>query len=442
MTATKITLVGAGSTSFGVSMLLDIIANAADLAGSTITLADLNAESLQLMEGVANRLKQASSAQLTFEASTDLRAALKGANFVITSVAVDRLATWQKDWEIPLRYGFKQVLGENGGPGGLSHTLRSVHLMLQVARTVEEIAPDAWLLNFTNPLTRVCLALNRATKLKTVGLCHQIGAAYRNVGIVMGIVKDLDEAKAKINMLQDRFDVKAAGLNHITWIYDLRDNETGADIYPEFKRRLAAMPTSFEPLSRRLLDAFGLFPATGDGHAGEYFSYAWETSAMKGYDFEGRKRDAGALREQLQKAASGELPVEPYLSRTSGERAIQIITGMLHNRNQFEHALNLPNRGAIPGLPDWAVVETPGVISGDGIDNLHVPALPPAITSMLAQQVAIQDRAVEAAIHGDRQAALQALLLDPVVGSYENAVRMLDELLGLHGKYVNQNFQS
>ena len=103
VTATKITLVGAGSTSFGVSMLLDIIANAADLAGSTITLADLNAESLQLMESVANRLQQASSAQLTFEASTDLRGALKGANFVITSVAVDRLATWQKDWEIPLQ---------------------------------------------------------------------------------------------------------------------------------------------------------------------------------------------------------------------------------------------------------------------------------------------------------------------------------------------------
>ena len=162
---------------------------------------------------------------------------------------------------------------------------------------------------------------------------------------------------------------------------------------------------------------------------------------MKGYDFDGRKRDAGELRQQLQKAASGELSVEPYLSRTSGERAIQIITGMLHNRNQFEHALNLPNRGAIPGLPDWAVVETPGVISGAGIDNLHVPALPPAITSMLAQQVTIQDRAVEAAIHGDRQAALQALLLDPVVGSYENAVKMLEELLGLHIDYIHLGFR-
>jgi alpha-galactosidase len=111
---------------------------------------------------------------------------------------------------------------------------------------------------------------------------------------------------------------------------------------------------------------------------------------------------------------------------------------MLQNKNQYEDALNIPNHGSIPGLPDWAIVEVPAVVNATGVQALTVPALPPAVTAMLAQQVAIQDRAVEAALHGDRQAALQALLLDPVVQSYEAAVNILDELLTVHAPYLPQ----
>lgn len=435
---TRITLIGAGSTSFGASMILDLLAHAPQLAGATVTLADVNAESLDLMTAVARRSAADLGADIRFERSTDLRAALDGASFVIVSVAVDRLATWRKDWEIPRRHGVRQVLGENGGPGGLGHTLRSVRLMLEVARTIEEVAPDALVLNFTNPMTRVCLALSRATKLRTIGLCHQIGAAYRIVGQTLGLVASEAEAKQRGEWLHHKLDVKAAGLNHFTFIYDLRDAETGADLYPLFRERLAAMPADFQPLSRRLLDAYGLFPATGDGHAGEYVSFAYETSAERGYDFDGRERAADDLRDMLRRVAAGETPSSEFAGRTSGERAVQIICATLHNSNQYELALNIPNGGCLPGLPDWAIVEVPGVVSGAGVSGLRVPALPPGITAMLAQQVAVQDRAVEAAIHGDRQAALQALLLDPVVGSYEAATKILDELLTVHAPYLPQ----
>jgi len=111
---------------------------------------------------------------------------------------------------------------------------------------------------------------------------------------------------------------------------------------------------------------------------------------------------------------------------------------VLYNKNQFELALNIPNRGCIPGLPEWAIVEVPGVVSSAGVAGLHVPALPPGVTALLAQQVAVQDRVVEAALHGDRAAALQALLLDPVVHSYDAAVRILDELLEVHVPYLPQ----
>lgn len=433
-----IALVGAGSTSFGLSMLLDLVANAADLSGTTIRLHDRDGEALDLMLAAARGLSQAARADLRFEASTDPRAALEGARFVVVSVAVDRLATWRRDWEIPRRHGIRQVLGENGGPGGLGHTLRSVRLMLEVARTIEEVAPDALVLNFTNPMSRVCMALARATRLRCVGLCHQIGAGYRIAGQVLGLVRDEQEARAESAMLQRKLDIKAAGLNHLTFIYDLRDAETGADLYPVFRERLATMPPSFEPLSRRLLDSFGLFPATGDGHAGEYISFAWETSALTGYDFDGRVRHAEELKTRLRQTVAGELPYNDYLGRTSGERAVQIIAATIHNANQFEHAVNIPNRGCIPGLPEWAIVEVPGIVSGAGVAGIQTPGLPPAITALLAQQVAVQDRAVEAAIHGDRQAALQALLLDPVVQSYEAAQRILDELLEVHAPYLPQ----
>lgn len=438
MRTTKITLVGAGSASFGLSTLLDLIAHADALRGGTVTLTDIDPESLDLMLNVARVFNREAQAGLIFEGTPDLYAALDGAEFVIVSVARDRMETWQRDWEIPLRHGVKHVLGENGGPGGLSHTLRSVQLMLEVAEVIEEVVPSALVLNFTNPMSRVCLALTRATVLQVVGLCHQIGAGYRIVGQVLGLVSDPAEARARSEMLHHKLDIKAAGLNHFTFIYDLRDNETGEDLYPEFAERLAAMPPDFEPLSRRLFDAFGLFPATGDGHAGEYVSFAWETSDLRGYDFAKAIEWNEAMRAKLREVAAGNVSAAEYIGRTSGERAVQIIDAVLHNKNQFELALNIPNNGCIPGLPEWAIVEVPGVVSGAGVHGLQVPALPAGITALLAQQVAIQDLAVEAALNGDRRAALQALLLDPVVSSYEAAVKILDELLDAQAAYLPQ----
>ncbi len=441
MRTTKIVMIGAGSHSFGLGTLLDIVAHADALRGSTVVLNDVDRDALDLMAGVARHLNDMAGAGLTVEATADQRAALDGAEFVITAIEQDRMPCWERDWTIPLRHGVKHVLGENGGPGGLSHTLRVVNLMMGVAHNIEAVAPQPWLFNFTNPMSRVCLALNRATSLKVVGFCHQIGAGYRIVGRALGLIrepKDWDEWRAVAARLHRKLDIKAAGLNHFTFMYDIRDNETGEDLYPEFRRRVVDMPADFEPLSRRLLDAFGLFPATGDGHAGEYISFAYETSTMKGFDFAGSAREDNDSRARLREAVANPGAFKEYVGRTSGERVVPVIDAILHNKNQFEVALNLPNRGCIPGLPDWAAVELPGVVSGAGVRGVSVPAFPPGITALFNQQIAVQDLAVEAALHGDRQAALQALLLDPVVWSYDEAVKMLDELLAAQARYLPQ----
>jgi alpha-galactosidase len=173
-------------------------------------------------------------------------------------------------------------------------------------------------------------------------------------------------------------------------------------------------------------------PATGDGHLGEYFSFAHETSALHGYDFEARAAESAGLDARIDQAGTSAEALAQFRSWKSGERAGHIVADIANNRHRYEVVVNVVNRGALPGLPDWAIVEVPAMISAEGVVPLRVPPLPPAITAMLNLQVAIQDRVVEAAVHGDRIAALQALLLDPVVPSYANAQKMLDEFLRVH----------
>ena len=157
----KIVILGAGSVSFGPSILGDLFSYADRLRDSDIWLVDLNPESLDVTSRVAKRMNEAFGAPFVLHASTDRNEALPDADFVIVSVAVDRLAAWQLDWQIPLKHGVRHVLGENGGPGGMSHALRNIPLLLGIARDVEKYAPNALLLNFTNPMTRLCMALGQ-----------------------------------------------------------------------------------------------------------------------------------------------------------------------------------------------------------------------------------------------------------------------------------------
>ena len=161
----KIVIIGAGSTSFGPAILGDLFSHADALRGSQMWLVDINAASLQMMAGYAARLNEVTQGAFDIHSSGDRREALPNADYVIVSVAVDRIPTWRLDWQIPLKHGVRHVLGENGGPGGLSHAIRNIPLLLGIARDVEALAPNALLLNFTNPMSRLCLMLSKHTKV-------------------------------------------------------------------------------------------------------------------------------------------------------------------------------------------------------------------------------------------------------------------------------------
>ncbi len=440
MTLTKVVLIGAASASFGPAMIGDALL-AQELRGSTLVLVDIDSERLEVMAAFARRLNQVLDAGWHIEHTTDRRRALPDASFVITSIAVRRDELWKLDFQIPLKHGIKQVLGENGGPGGLSHSLRNIPLILDIARDMERLCPRALLLNFSNPESRICLAVSRYTAQPFVGLCHGVIMGFESIGQITGIPwKDIEGP--------------CGGLNHLGWFIQLRRKSTGEDLYPLLREADREYNPSYLPLTRYLFRQFGLYPYPSDDHIGEYLAYAWEFCGLEGYNFEAADRRRQWQWEHIQRIASGdaEVPVvETLISgeitpeqskrdvlHPSGEFAFPIIVAMATGHEAYIPAVNIRNDGLIDNLPSWAVVEVPAVVSPDGLRGVPIGPLPAGIAAICNTQLGVQDLAVDAAVKGSRELALQALLVDPVVHSVEAAERTLDELLTVHREYLPQ----
>jgi alpha-galactosidase len=236
-------------------------------------------------------------------------------------------------------------------------------------------------------------------------------------------------------------------LNHFNWILDLRRTSTGEDLYPAFKQAIAEQrPEEIDDngyrfgikLSHYLMDRFGYWPLPSDDHIGEYLSYAWEYCGLEGYNFERAEQGMAQKWQRLQRWAKGQEAPEALLDNPSGERAVPIIAGVLGNTHQHELAVNLPNQGLISNLPAWAIVEVPAIVDASDVHGLPLGPLPEPIAAMCQTQAAVIDRVVEAGVHGDRNAALEALLLDPVMNSISQAEAILKEMLAAHKEFLPQ----
>ena len=423
----KLVVIGAGSVIFGVDLLSDLF-QTPELRGCRLALVDVDADKLERMAGLAARLNEASGWGVSLEASTDRAAVLGGADFVVTAVEVRRDDLWKLDHELCLKHGFPSVLSENAGPGGLSHALRSVPLVIDICRDMERLCPTALLVNYTNPEGRVCLAVRRHTGVRAVGLCHGVAGTVLWAAVLLR--KQLDE-----------IELLAGGLNHFTWITSLRDRRTGEDLYPEFRRRLADQPPEVHPLSLLLFERFGLFPTTGDNHVGEFIGWAAEVIGTEGFDFAGQEAQRVQLSRELEAWNAGSEAVGSLLSQPSRERALGISAAglaadVVAGRLASKHSLILPNDGYVDNIDAGAVVEVPGLIEKGKVGGLPVGSLPGPIASMAAREVDIQALVVDAAVTGSRELALQALLIDPVVHSVRAAEAFLDEMLSLHRPYL------
>lgn len=462
MIPTKIAVIGAGSASFGLNTLATIL-RSERLHGSTLALIDIHAEHLETITALARRMNQAWDAGFRIESATNRTAVLEGAEFVILSVEVGpREDLWRLDWEIPLKHGLRQPYGENGGPGGFAHTARNLAVIMPILWDMEELCPDAWLVNFTNPVPRICLAATRYSTIQTVGLCHQINVAYAIAGALLAdelgleVPANLDshpnpasrsscgkfapQAKALL-------DIKVAGLNHFIWMLDVRERATGRDLTPLFHQRLAERSLPFEPLSQALFEAFGLCPVPGDSHLCEYLPWChdplaepWQTYNLRLYDWEAAKEARQRMWQRVEAMVAGRQPVEE-LRDVASEGAVELIEAIAGNDNAYMPTVNLPNAGYIHNLPEGAIVEVPGLACGAGVYGLPVGPLPEAVAELCRREIAVASLCVDAAVTGDRQIALQALLLDPMINDIGRARRILDDYLTVHAEWLPQFHQ-
>ncbi len=455
--APRIAIIGGGSYQWVPKLLVDL-ANTPALHESEIVLMDLDPAPLPRMLDLVEHIAAVRGIGITGSTTTDQRAAVEGADYVVASISTGGFESMNIDIEIPERYGIRQSVGDSVGPGGIVRALRNIPIFTELAANMEELCPDAWLLNLTNPMTTISRAVTRESSITTIGLCHEV--------TIMQFM---------LSLLLDApfFDVKptVAGVNHLPFITNL--DVGGADGFVLLRDLVErADERSSEPLAMSLPDGiglektsagsewtkgdllaghrvklelfarFGVLPAAGDRHLVEFFpgflteESGWgERWGVKLTTIEERTYWADRYRAELEEMlASDEVSQMP-----SGEMVAPII--VCHREGKPGHfPLNLPNRGQVADLPDGVVVESMGVVDGDGPRGRDVASLPPIMAEYLRRVSAAQELTVEAALTGSRDTVFEAMLADPLAGrlDYDALGRMVDEMLVATSRWLPQ----
>ncbi len=455
-----ITVIGAGSASFGENTLSALL-RSKKLRGSTLRLVDRNVQSLDIVHRLANRLNKEWDSKFTITAHAHHKDALDGTNFVVSAIEVGpREELWKSDFEILIKYGVRQPYGENGGPGGFIHAARNVKPVLEIVRDMEQACPAAWFINFTNPMVRICDLVHRYSKIKVVGLCHQIYVGYGMVGVALAndlgiqLPEGLEGMHADVmqHPLQQQVvhqtvplvDIRAAGTNHFTWIVSIHDKRTGEDLYPLLRRRFFELDESFEPLTRRVFHDFGWFPVPGDTHLCEYLPWMsdpvtrpWEKFNIRLYDWELMAGLRDFSLDRLNEMANGKMTIDSLLV-TDSEGALEMIETIALGGSHYHLAANLPNVGQISNLPFGAIVETPVHVDGAGIHPVHIGDLSEPIAELCRRELTVAQLCVDSAVEGGYEKALHCLLLDPIVTDMETARLILDDYLMTYKKHLPQ----
>jgi len=458
MAEKKIVVIGAGSASFGLNTVSALLSSAV-LRGSRLSLVDQNPQALDLMFRLAQRLNQEWGTEMSISRHAHHGEALQGADFVVSAVEVaPRERLWRSDYEIPLKFGIRQPYAENGGPGGFAHAARNIMPVLGIVHDMEKACPDAWVINYTNPMSRICDAVARHSQIRVVGLCHQIHAAYGMLGYLLaddlgferphGVVcthsdpQYWDNLRILGKQASGLLDIQAAGLNHFTWVLSVRHRLTRKDLYPLVKERWAGVEKEFEPLTQRVMDAFGVMPVPGDEHLCEYLPWAsdpltkpWEKYELSLYDWDSAEKRRTDGHAEIARMADGLAPIDG-LRDCDSEGAREVIENIACAGSYYHPAANLPNDGCILNLPIGAIVETPAVFSAAGVNGVSVGTLPKSVAELCRREITVTQLCVDAVVQGDRQKALQCLLLDPVITDMDVAKQILDAYLTAYREHL------
>jgi len=439
----RITMIGGGSYNWAPTIINDILLTP-DLNGSHIVLDDLAKEPLETIHALGEKMIAEKKSDCTISSTSDETEALEGTDFVIVSISTGGFNAMEKDLTIPLKYGVIQTVGDTVGPGGLARTLRSIPVQVGIAKRMEKLCPKAWLVNITNPMAALCLAVNQTTNTKTIGLCHEL----------QGVLYIL---KSMLKLSEDTpIEYEVAGVNHFIWLLNLKIG--GCDGF-EMLREWMKNPTPFEvddleskemfapslidraKLKLELFAEYGYLPAAGDRHIAEFFDcYLKDTvkaerrHGIKPTSITERRDSWGAaLRAYAHGMLEGNFPLP---AKKSSEAISDIIAALAGEDSSFVDVVNLPNMGQISNLPEGAIVETLGTFRSDAAEGLGSLQLPEKLRDFILPHAENQFLVVKAALEGDRTVAREVLGRDPLSRNCSDIDAMLDELLAAHAEHL------
>lgn len=427
----KITFLGAGSTVFAKNVLGDSMTVPA-LQDFEFALFDIDQERLKDSEKMLNNIKKNLNSTVKVVAYTDRREALRGAKYVINAIQVGGYdPSTITDFEIPKKYGLRQTIADTVGVGGLFRNLRTIPVMMDFAKDMQEVCPDAWFLNYTNPMAVLTGTMLRYGGIKTVGLCHSVQ-------------KCTDELLGALDMPTDNVQSKIAGINHMAWLLEV--NRNGEDLYPEIKRRAKEkQKTSHDDMVRfELMQRFGYYITESSEHNAEYHPYFIKKNYPDLIDHFNIPLDEYPRRcvNQIEdwKQMRDDMVHDKDLSHTRTHEYGSYIMEAMETNNPIKIGGNVLNTGGlISNLPKNAVVEVPCLVDANGVAPTYIGDLPEQLAALNRTNINTQLLAIEAAMTGKKEHIYQAAMLDPHTSaelSIDDIVSLCDDLIEAHGDWL------
>lgn len=431
---TKITFIGAGSTIFAKNVLGDAMLTPS-LADSHIALYDIDEKRLRESEAMLKTInKNANQNRAEIQVYHDRKEALRDADFVVNAIQVGGYKpSTIIDFEIPKKYGLRQTIGDTMGIGGIFRTLRTLPVMLEFAREMEEVCPNAWLLNYTNPMAMLTMGVLKATSIKTVGLCHSVQVCVPELFEHLGIKEQYDLAD---------FQWKIAGINHMAFLLEI--TKDGEDFYPTIRQLAEEKENPHRDSVRfELMKRFGYYITESSEHNAEYHPYFIKSKYPELIDdlgipldeyltrCENQIRDWETMREDI--VDNGDLT-----HKRSREYASYIMDAF-KTGNPTVIAGNVLNKGLITNLPEDVCVEVPCLVDKNGIQPTYVGALPTQLAALNRTNINVQELTVEAALTLEKDKIYQAAYLDPHLSSelsLADITQLVDDLIEAHGDYL------
>ncbi|MBD1379440.1 alpha-glucosidase/alpha-galactosidase [Metabacillus arenae] len=427
----KITFLGAGSTVFAKNILGDCMF-VPELEGFEFALYDIDEQRLRDSEKMLNNLKESLQKNISIHAYLDRKDALQNAKYVINAIQVGGYKpSTVIDFEIPKKYGLRQTIADTVGIGGIFRNLRTIPVMLDFAKDMEEVCPNALFLNYTNPMAVLTGVMNRFTAINTVGLCHSVQACTKH--LFNGLDMDLNGIEEKI-----------AGINHMAWLLEIKRN--GEDLYPEIKRRAKEkQKTKHDDMVRfELMDKFGYYVTESSEHNAEYHPYfiksrypeLIEKLNIPLDEYPRRCEDQINRWETMRKDLVNNKELSHTRSNEYGSRIIEAI----ETNNPFKFGGNVLNTGRlISNLPEKACVEVPCIADRSGVSPTYVGDLPEQLAALNRTNINTQLLTIEAAITRKKEYIYQAAMLDPHTAaelSLDDIVSLCNDLIEAHGEWL------